>query len=282
LEQVTVVVEIPRGIPAINGKWIRKATIRHINGHDEQSMLEMSQLIPLHQRILFLLERIVRFDDVQDIYTGEALKKISIGDRVALLFHTRRMIFGDFISCTITCVNCNKKMSLQLDVLDLLQAHYPDQKDLYGLEAGGFNMKIKPLNAFDQDNALVAENLASPNSLGEKLAKSCIAYSNPELPSIIPKAVMDGLGSKLEEIDPLSDIVLGVSCPECGQAFQALFPAEEFIFKEFAMLFGQLEREVHWLAFNYCWSQNEILDLPVKKRKKYIELINATLSGESM
>ena len=32
-----------------------------------------------------------------------------------------------------------------------------------------------------------------------------------------------------------------------------------------------------WLAFNYHWSEDAILSLPIKKRKRYIELINTTL-----
>jgi len=276
-----IAVEIPRGIPATDGRWIRKAIIRRINGHDEQSVLEMPQDIPYYQRVLFLLERIVRFHGLGGINTGEALKEISIGDRVALLLHTRRMIFGENMPCSITCGNCDKKMSVELKVSDLLHKQLPDQKDTYELEVGGHLMKIKPINAFNQDDAL-AENVVTPNSVEQKLARSCITDSIPELPSILSKDVIDGLGSKLEEIDPLSDIILEVSCPECGHVFQALFPAEEFIFTEFTRRCTLLEREIHWLAFNYCWSEKEILGMPVKRRKKYIELINATLSGEGM
>ena len=275
-----MLVEIPRGIPGTDGKWLTKTMIRHINGHDEQSVLEIPQDLPHHQRVLFLLERIVRFQGVQDIETGEVLRKICIGDRVALLLHARSMILGDRIPCTITCTKCEKKMSADLNVSNLLQVKYPAQRDTYEVEIGGHDMKIKPLNAFSQDEVL-DESASSPNSLEQKLAKSCIAYSKPELPTVLPTAILNGLGSKLEEIDPLSDIVLDISCPACGYLVQALFPAEEFIFKEFAMHYNQLEREVHWIAFNYCWSENDILDLPVTRRKKYIELINSTLSGES-
>lgn len=275
MEPVTV--EVPRGIPAKDGKWIRKAVIRYITGNDEQTLLEMPQDIPFHQRVMFLLERIVKFD-VPDINTGKILRQISIGDRTALLLHTRKMILGDTIPCTITCASCARQLSLDLTVSGFLKANYPDQREIYELETGGYSMKIRPLNTLDQDT--IVESLATRNSLEEKLAKSCIANSVPELPSVLPQVVMDVIGAKLGEIDPLSDIILRVSCPECNNVFQASFPVEEFIFREFVMNYNHLEYEVHLLAFNYCWSEHEILALPVRKRKKYVDLINATLSGE--
>ena len=88
----------------------------------------------------------------------------------------------------------------------------------------------------------------------------------------------------LEEIDPLSNIYLHLLCPECGHSFQASLRVEEFVLGELGMMSGnnQLEREVHWLAFHYHWSEEEILSLPTAKRKRYVELVNATLAGEGI
>ena len=87
---------------------------------------------------------------------------------------------------------------------------------------------------------------------------------------------------KLSEIDPLSDIVLEVHCPSCSHAFSAPFWPEEFILQDVGIFNQQLEQEVHWLAFHYHWSEKKILALPIKKRRRYIELINATLAGENI
>lgn len=278
MEQLTI--EVPRGIPVFDGKWIKKATINQINGHDERAMLDMPQDIPLYQRVLSLLERIVRFDGIPRARTNEALRKISIGDRVTLLLYARKMILGEKIPCTITCTDCSKKMSLDLKVSEILQNRFKDQKEIYDLKVDDYQMKIRPLNALDQ-NTLI-ENSVTEDLLAEKLAKSCILDSVPKIPSVLTENMIDAIGMKMEEIDPLSDITLHVSCPECDHVFQTSFPAEEFIFKEFEVYSNQIVHEVHWLAFNYGWNEHDILSLPMTSRKKYVELINATLSGEGI
>jgi len=276
-----ILVKVPRGILSTDGRWIKSAIIRQINGYDEQAILEMQKDIPIHQHILFLLEKIVTFNDRQKINPEQALRQLSIGDRVAILFNARKMIFGDIISCTATCAICNSKMSLDLRISDILQSHnHRDNKKIYELETGEYKMKIRPLSALDQDRSIKIST--SVDAIENKLAKSCIVSSIPLLPQIIPKSIVVALGTKMEAIDPLSDVTISVSCPECDQKFQALFPSEEFILREFIAHSKNLEREIHWLAFHYGWSEEEILSLPIKKRRKYIELINATLAGESI
>ena len=78
--------------------------------------------------------------------------------------------------------------------------------------------------------------------------------------------LIDAVSTKLEQVDPLSDITITVSCPECKHAFSASFPVEHFVLKE--LMHGDgLEQEIHWLAFNYHWSEQEILSLPIARRK---------------
>ena len=119
-------------------------------------------------------------------------------------------------------------------------------------------------------------------NLAEELVKCSIVYSNHSLPNSLHDDFIFAVSSKQEEIDPLSDIVFSLICPNCRHHFQIYFDAERFILHEIGLRQNQLEHEIHWLAFNYKWAESEILLLPVKKRKRYVELINATLSGESI
>ena len=281
ISQGLSLVRVPRGIPSSNGRWIKNATIRQITGYDEQDMSERSPDIPIHQRVLLLLERIVTFNDCKKTKTKQVLLQLSIGDRTTILFNARKMILGDIIQCTAKCIICNNKMSLDLSISDLLRAHNSyNHKEIYEFETGGYKIKIRPLNAFDQDK-LIKRNTSILSAEAE-LVKSCIVNSIPVLPTIIPKSIVEILGSKMEDIDPLSDLTLNISCPECNKKFQILFPAEEFILRELLANSKNLEREIHWLAFHYGWDEDTILSLPSKKRRKYVELINATLTGENI
>lgn len=274
-----LLVKVPRGFLTTDGKWIKHLTIRQINGYDEQAMLEIPNNIPIHRRALFFLERIVTFSDEKKIDTIQALRHLSIGDRVAILFNARKIILGNIIACTATCLNCSSKMSFDLNISDLLQIHRSDKnQEFYELNTEGYKIKFRPLCAIDQDYSI--KKFSSVEMIGNKLVKSCVVNSIPLLPKILPKKIEIDIGMKMDDIDPLSDLSLRVSCPECSKIFEVFFPSEEFILREFAAHSKNLEHEIHWIALHYGWSESEILKLSLQKRKRYVELINATLAGE--
>lgn len=271
MEQVKVAV--PRGIPGpAKGRWVSRVLLRQLAGHDERALAELSNR-PLHARVNAFLERVASFEEGD---AAELLPKLSIGDRVALMLHVRRLELGDRLDCTVSCAKCGKAMSVVLSAAKLLNTASPAPSTSYAIEADGLRLQVKPLTAHDQDMLLGAKE---GEDLEETLARSCIVSSDTLLPEKLPGTVVQAIGSKLEEVDPLSDIVLELSCPECSRKFRASFNAEDFIFKELGIGRGDIESEIHWLALHYHWSENEILSLPVRRRRKYISLINSAITG---
>jgi hypothetical protein len=125
-------------------------------------------------------------------------------------------------------------------------------------------------------------SISDGKSLEERLVRACVVNSDPRLPADIDADLIAGIGSKLSELDPQADIILDLTCPICSHRFQVPFFPEDFFLREFDARQSQFEGEVHWLAFNYHWSEEAILSLPMTKRKRYVELINRTLSGEGV
>ena len=78
----------------------------------------------------------------------------------------------------------------------------------------------------------------------------------------------------------MADLILISLVQYVNRSSKRLSLWEDFIFHEISAREQEFEQEVHWMAFNYHWSENTILSLPIKKRKRYVELINRTLSGE--
>lgn len=265
-----------------NGHWIRRATIRNLTGSDEKMIADLRPTIPPYSKVVMLLARITTFEKEEG--EPEALiKKISLGDRALLLLNARKLVLGDIISCTVDCPKCRKPMSVDLSVSKLL-AHAEQsttEDDDYKIQDCGYTIHVKPLTGEDQDFAFAKSK--STDELVQNIARACIVRSDPELPAELPEKLLESIGSRIEKLDPLSDISFSLSCPECNQGFPASFDAEHFIFREIATsLYPQLEREVHWLAFHYHWSEKDILALPSSRRKRYVELVNATLAGESI
>jgi hypothetical protein len=269
MEQAAVLV--PRGIFRKKGSWSRKATIRALTGLDEQLLAEVKR--PPHLMTLTLLESIVELEGAPT----RSLQELGIGDRAFLLLAARRLMLGDRMRCIINCPRCKNNMSVDFSISDLLDQNYPEPKESYDFRVCGFVVRLRPLTTTDQDALAVARE--DRHAMVRMLARACIVQSQPTLPEELPDDLLEAVGEKLGEIDPLSDVMLTPSCPECGHRFHASLPVEEFVLRE--LVPGpQLEREVHWLAFHYHWTEKEILSLPAAKRKRYVELINATLAGE--
>lgn len=289
-----MIVTIPRGIPTLEGNtWIQKVRLRHLNGYDEQFLLDIqNSLLPIHSCSIALLNRVISFSDYPTMVNKdnihEILRQLSIGDRTALLLNLRKINFGNLLKCALVCSSCNKNMSLDLSITDILHtSHSKLQKD-YEVKTGEFSLQVRPLTGadqeliFDKSRKINSNNNNYSFNLPEELVKCSIVYSNHSLPNDLDDDFIFAVSSKLEEIDPLSDIVFSLICPNCKHTFQTSFDAERFIFHEMGLRQNQLEHEIHWLAFNYKWTESEILSLPVRKRKRYVELINATLSGENI
>lgn len=284
MEQVRVTV--PRGIAGLDKSlWVRRVLLRRLVGDDERLLAELSGE-PLHTRALALLERVTSFCEGEEGNTANLLRRLSIGDRVALLLQLRRMELGDNLDCTVSCAKCGKTLSVILSVTSLLNIRHPAPSESYEVDVGGYCLQVRPLTALDQDMVTVsnanegrgeaAGNENEEERLEEMMARRCIVRFDQPLPKKLPEFMIQAIGSRLEQVDPLSDITLNLSCAECGHEFCASFNAEDFISKELGTDQVELESEVHWLASHYHWSEREILSLPVRRRRRYISLINAT------
>ena len=141
-----------------------------------------------------------------------------------------------------------------------------------------FALTIRPLTGAD----LEAIAPGSSQSIKEQIARACITSSAPPLPQELPEGLIDAVSVKLQEIDPQADTTLSLTCPACSTPFQAPLDVEAFFFQEMTSRQGQLEEEINWIALNYHWSEEAILLLSAAKRKRYVELINKTVSGANV
>jgi hypothetical protein len=271
-------------------------------------------------RTTALLKRVVIFEKSKgESEIEEILRHLTIGDRSVLMLHMRRLNFGDLLQCIITCPKCKENMSTDLSIAKILkkgddhedhnayavesynddrhhhQPHYSANPSMIQTESDvlkldDFVIKIRPINGLDEEALLKFKidqedkNINSKSkyySAEELLVRSCIVYSNMPLPNDqFTENFIASVSSKLAEIDPMADLILDLQCPSCQYYFQTPFIIDDFVFQEISARLQQFEQEVHWLAFNYHWSEDAILSLPIKRRKKYIELINKTLTGE--
>jgi hypothetical protein len=285
MEQYSVVV--PRGFPS-NGTWIRRVNLRQLTGYDEEFLYEMDRMMIRHPdflKTISLLKRIVTLEDLDGKISantpdiGIILQNMDIGDRNMLLLSFRSLMSGDKLQCVTTCPKCTERMSVDCSTQSILKAEMPEPQTVYTVAVGNFIMKLRPITGVDEE-AIILENYPR-SKRAEYLVRSCIISSDPPLGNEeLSDELINNISSKLSEIDPLADIIFELTCPSCQHVFETPFAVEDFILQEFRSNYSQLEFEVNWLALNYHWSEQIILSLPIKKRKKYINLINRTLFGD--
>jgi hypothetical protein len=269
---------LPHGFQ-LGDLWIHAAEIRPLNGYDEQVLAENAHLHPL-LRIDSLLQRVVSFGQfTEKINLSEIANQLTLGDRAALVLQIRQNIIGDDLQVVLKCPLCDETISADLSAKSLIPPPFKDAATTYPVEFERFQLFVRPLTAAVLEAAVKSLSEFEPKEL---LVRLCIVSSNQPLPDKLSDGFLTAVATKLEEIDPLADPVLDFTCPNCGKTFQSPLDIEDFFLKESAARLKDLEREIHWLAFNYNWSEEAILSLPVTRRKRYIELINATIAEETV
>jgi hypothetical protein len=78
--------------------------------------------------------------------------------------------------------------------------------------------------------------------------------------------------------DPQAEIELDLACPVCNTAFSVVFDTAEFFLQELDQRAAQLTQDVHTLAWHYHWSERDILQLPRRRRARYLELIAGAIA----
>jgi hypothetical protein len=300
------IVTIHHGAAFDNNIWLRFVRLRELNGYDEQYLVSLDEknVLPFI-KTTELLARVTTFVDPVEyrqqpyhlnnkvekipsthelcVHTKELIRNLTIGDRVTILLHLRRLMFGDVIPCELCCPLCKEMISLAVRVSNLLlQPANSLPKTEKFIEINNFSLKIRPLNGSDQEAMLLLakDSVTSSQQYTEYIVRSCIVSSKPSIPEILSNEFIAKVSSSLEELDPQANILLNMKCPSCKQFFQTPFFAEDFIFQEMSARHVRLEHEIHCLAFYYHWDERDILSLASKRRKKYVELITRSLSGE--
>ena len=220
----------------------------------------------------------------------DIIKKMTIGDRVYIILYLRMITFGDTIPIDLQCDSCKNLMSVDLFIRAIINNSLSTKNNnhheyvsnihtdniYYKIKFSDFEVKLRLLNGMDQENI-------SLNGINEtELMESCIInLDSIGREKLADKDFRSKINSVFSELDPLSDILLTIVCPTCNNSFKIPFIVEDFFFKEIKSRSSNLEIEVHLLALYYHWSESDILSLPISKRKRYLQLVNNTLEGET-
>jgi hypothetical protein len=286
-----VEVTLPQGLPAEAGGWQRTARVRGVVEGDEGLVSELSGYGSPLERATALLARCVTRVGGCGSPGAEMIDSLSLGDREALLLHLRRLTFGERIACLLECPSCEQKMELELAVADLLLPPGPEtrvcQEETFSVDGQALQVVFRLPRATDFAAALRAAEgdaaaavraliLACVEKVQQHSSARDSAREAPALPAQDwPEGLALQLSDRMEELDPQAEIMLRLVCPFCEHGFSTSFDTTNYLIQELLQWQHGLYGEVHQLARAYHWSEAEILNMPARKRRKYLDLLSA-------
>jgi hypothetical protein len=215
---------------------------------------------------------------------ADGLAKLSIGQRDARLLTLREWTFGPQVAALAACPQCAERLELTFQVGDVRGASpaWPElcqKEDDEGdaaltVEAAGWEVQFRLPNGADlaampssQEGTAAQQVLLGRCLLAVK--RNGQDLSTEQLPEEVADQVVD----RMAQADPQANIQLALSCPVCGQQWQAVFDIVSFFWSEINAWACRTLREVHALASAYGWREADILAMSSWRRQAYLELV---------
>jgi len=259
-------VTLPHGLVREDGSRRTAVLLRPPTGADEAFLLERQGL----SRAEVVSELLARCADGLD---REDVRALTVGDREALLLQLRAATYGERISCTVDCGACGERMDLDVGVGDALVPPYAEASAVHERRVGEWTVRFRLPTGADQEEAARADD---PVAGGLLLVERCVAEVRRRGRRVarVPEAVVEALPVAMAELDPQAETLVALRCPECDAPLEALLDAATVLLAELAGSSERLTLEVHALALHYHWSERDILDLELPRRRRYLELLS--------
>lgn len=273
-----VAVNLP-GTTWWSGRPLRRAWVRPVTGHDEWLAAEQANDASAAEWVSRLLGRCVlalgdgsAAADEQGFGVGggvgaDVTGDLTVGDREALLLQLRRLTYGDALTLVADCGACHEPMDLDLSIGQLLAVSVPESSAEHELDGFAFRLPT----GRDQE-AVAYAALDDPEAAAAALMARCLLSGQPDDETI------GAIAARMEELDPLAEIALQLSCPACQVTSAVVLDTGNLVRTELIAGQAALDASVHLLALHYHWTEQDIFDLPVSRRRRYVELLADALS----
>jgi len=276
---------LPGGYIDDAGLIHREFELTALTGQAEELLAQARQTESASLVTRIISQCVCRLGDIQPVSETVA-RQLLVADRQYLLLKLRQMTFGDRVHADLFCPwpSCGKRISIDFNINDVPVEESSAKGPLYQMTlssaAGEADREIhfRLPNGADQEliSPILAENEAKALAL---LLARCIRrigqsvmIEESQIEALSPLARKE-IEVEIERVAPKVELDMEMSCPECRRLFVAPFDLHNFFFGELRAGSELLYREVHYLAYHYHWSEREIMDMTVEKRRKYIHVL---------
>jgi hypothetical protein len=280
---------LPGGLVDDAGTVHDEVELRGLCGREEE-LLAGHGVAGVAALVTAVLSRCVqRIGDIREVDAG-VTRRLLVADRQYILLKLREATFGDQVQGSVPCPwpDCGRRVAVSFLTTDVPIMASPDKGPVYTLtlspeampevEEAERTVSFRLPTGADQEllSPLLDENEAT--ALAGLLTHCVLRVGQDEsvdqasVSRLSPLARLE-IERQMERVAPSVDLLMEAVCAECGRAFSAPFDLQRFFFGELRVTADLLYREVHYLAYHYHWSEQEIMEMPRDQRSRYIAVL---------
>jgi hypothetical protein len=262
----------------IDGRWTRDATLRQFTGRDEEWLAGWDRSAPSAFVQSALLERCVTRIGRSEA-NGDLIRDMLVGDRDYLLLCLRRLCLGSKFDAVTECPRCLSRIELNFDADDIPVEERPQRAARFDAELiRGDGTSVHVVyhlpRGRDQERAALARDRTTTATLLESCLEEVDGDKDQEAPAgLLDPTAQQQLAQLMEQQAPQVTPDMDLVCPVCGLGISRDFELAPFLLDELGAGAQRILHEVHTLAYNYHWHEDEILDLPRPRRHVYLGLL---------
>jgi hypothetical protein len=194
---------------------------------------------------------------------------LPVGTRLALLVGIARLCGRHALSWTLPCTadGCDEEIEVELP-LAALAAVARDGDATEPAEVVWDDHRFRPRRPTGED---LRRWHTRPPSDAEIIA----AVGGPEVSGDAPHELVGAVEAALDAADPLVDTWVRSACPACGRPLELQVDLEAALLAEARSVQDRLLEDIAALARTFHWSEQAILALPARRRRRYLALLEA-------
>jgi hypothetical protein len=192
----------------------------------------------------------------------------------ARLLELRAALFAPRWECVATCPQCGVVAEVVLDLPAMLSAAATFVSvDSQVVSGGNWSVAFRVPTVGDVFNTV--HRYASGEHLLECVILSAASQGQPLAAGELTNEMRAAVDRSVSEADPLATIDVVVQCPSCTNQWREFLDVIALLWTEISAAAKGLISEVAQLALAFGWSEPEVLALPSRRRRQYLELLHA-------
>ena len=267
---------LPGGFPTGQGVE-RRATFRPLTGRLERLLVEVDRRKSRTAYVTELLSASLECIGSRRA-DPEAVASLCVADRQFLMLRLAAMLGGELVWLQAVCERCHSMFDVSFRRNELPVVEAGPEFPVVRLMLHDREIEVRVPSGMDQ---AAVESCGEGEEAVRRLLQSCLLSvdGNPT-PEDFMAELSDGdieaIDASLDEASPAVCSRLQVHCPECGREQQVELDHYAFSYGDGLSLID----EIHTIAMHYHWRESDILDLPTRLRRQYLNLIRQASGTE--